>query len=296
MLVAHSEPVGYVAGATVGLGLWLMLADVVGSLPGIVVLLAMVVLAGGLWFGTVRLAELAFREAKRLSAILGAAAIGVTGAVPWVGTIETSMSDEARICIAAGVVTIASITSFWLSRSAFAFFTGIVACLVTFGTASFVLADAMSSGPDAEASAQAGVLVAVILLFPITTRVAALRWVPPATIVIAAVGVVGTFAMDWDLASNLHILVVVALGLTAAASAWLSRTVMRRALRTYHYVAAAALTGAALLVLLSTLDWSFLEDVPLPVVLVTAGSIVLVAVAAALRLAVKRIGDRPPPT
>ena len=291
-VVKQSEPIGYVAAAAVGVGLWALLSDVVGSLPGVVIVAGVALLAAVLWFATVWLTPIAYREARRLARIVGAAAIGVTGAVPWIATLEASISEVTRLAITTAVVAVAAATLFSVSRNAFPYFVAIIASILALGTASFALAESLSNGTPSEMSAQIGVLVAVIVILPIATSVAALRWIPASLVLVAGSGSIAVLAMDWSTAGNLHIVIVALLGFVAAGSSWASGSLLRRQMRTPHRLGAAALCGASVIVLVSNLDWDFLADVPLPIAFIAVGSTVLIAVAATIRVAVQRISTR----
>ena len=291
-VVKQSEPIGYVAAAAVGVGLWALLSDVVDSLPGVAIVAGVALLAAVLWFATQRLATIPFREARRLSAIVGAAAIGVTGAVPWIATFEASISEAARAAVTSAVTAVAAAILFAVSRRAFPYFVAIIASIWALGTGAFALAESLSTRTPSEMSAQIGVLVAVILLFPIATPVAALRWIPATVVIVAGAGSIAVLAMDWPNAGNLHIAIIALLGFAAAGSSWTSGSFLRRQMRAPHRIGAAALFGASVIILISNLDWDVLADVPLAIVLVTVGSVILIAVAATIRVAVQRISAR----
>jgi len=291
-VVKHSEPISYVAAAAVGVGLWALLADVVSSLPGVVIVAGVALLAAVLWLAALRLSPVPFREARRLSAIVGAVAIGVTGAVPWIATVEASISDEARTAVTAAVTTVAAVILFNLSRRVFPYFVAIIACMSAFGTASFAVTESLSTRRPSEANVLIGVVVAVVLILPVATRVAAVRWIPATLGVVAGSGSIAVLAMDGSQSGNLNVAIIAGLGFVAAGSSWASGTFLRRQMRTPHRLGAAALCAASVITLVANLDWDFLADIPLPIALVVIGSVTLIGVAATIRVAVQRITTR----
>ena len=72
---------------------------------------------------------------------------------------------------------------------------------------------------------------------------------------------------------------------------------MRAAMRMPHRMSAGGLAVASLIVLIPNLDWQFLADIPLPVVMVVAGSATLITLAVTMRMAVQRLtsGAAPKP-
>lgn len=297
-VVKHSEVLGYIAAATVAVGLWFLLGDLVGSLPGIVVLASMVLFAGALWASTIGLSAIRYREAERLSNLTRAAAVGVTGAVPWVGTIEASSATLAgRALLCASVVTIASAASFWRYRSRLTYFIGFGAWITGLGAFGVVMSETVvRTDADELASAQLGVMIAVGLAFPLATRIAGLTWIPVAINLLTAIA---TIALLMTLDTNqgdLHIFNMVVLGLLVATSAWWSRQYLRPAHGVFHRYGAMVIAGAAAVVALTRAPWEligdvieWLGDIPLPVILVTGGSAVLIAIGVAIRVAVGRV-------
>ena len=87
----------------------------------------------------------------------------------------------------------------------------------------------------------------------------------------------------------------IAFGALATASCWWSSRWMHRRLRGIHHWSTVALGGVTFIVALTVgpwdVIWDWLDEVPLPVVLVVVGSAVLLAVAYAIRVAVGRVSD-----
>ena len=299
-VVRHSEVLGYIAAATVAVGLWFLLGDLVGSLPGIVVLISMVLFAGALWVSTIGLSAIRYREAERLANLTRAAAVGVTGAIPWVATIETSsMTLAGRAAMSASVVAIASAVSFMRYRSRLTYFIGFAAWIAALGAIGIVISEAVVANPDEFASAQLGAMIAITVAFPLATRVGSLTWIPTATLSLAVVATLTIISTIDTTQDDLHVFNMVVLGLASAASAWWSRGLLRPALGAFHRYGAMAIAIAAIILVLTEAPWDFvadliewLGDIPLPVVLVTGGSAVLIAIGAAIRMAVGKVALR----
>jgi len=286
-VVRRSEVLGYIAAATVAVGLWFLLGDLVGSLPGIVVLVSMVLFAGALWVSTIGLSGIRYREAERLSHLTRAAAVGVTGAIPWVATIEaSSMTLAGRAALSASVVAIASAASFFRYRSRLTYFIGFGTWIAGLGAIGIVISEAVVANPDEFASAQLGVMIAVVVAFPLATRVGGLTWIPTATILLTVIATLTVLATIDTTQDGLHVFNMVVLGLITAASAWWSRALLRPALGSFHRYGAMAISVAAIILVLTIAE---LEDIPLPVLLVTGGSAVLIAIGVAIRTAVGRV-------
>lgn len=292
--IQGAEAAGYVAIAMVGLGLWLLLGDVIGSLPGIVVLGLMIVTAAALWWVTVALSDARYREATRLAQLTRLAAIGVTGAVAWIATIDVdSASTATRVLLCATVVLVAAGGSFARRHGLDTWTIAVGAWLVAAISASIVISEVSYADPDRIASAQLGALVGATLAFPIATRFARTRWVP---IGIPAIGLVAAWALLGTMASSprdLHTVLVVVGGAAAAASAFASGGDLHRQLRSVHHGTSYVLGALTLLVAVTQGPWDalfdWLEDIPLPVVLVVGGSAVLIGVGLIIRTAMQRV-------
>ena len=294
-VVRAIEPAAYAATLAIGVGLWLLLGDLIGSLPGLLVLALLVAAAGGLWWASTVTSGVRYREASRLAQLTRLAAIGVTGAVAWVATIDAdTMTDATSVLICSSVVLVASGAAFVAHRGVDTWAITLGAWIAAVMAASIVIAEVATSEPDRVASAQLGALVAAAVAFPIATRFARVRWVPFG---VPAIAIVGAWAllitMDVD-PGDLHTVVVVALGTLAAAAAWFAGNDMHPALRNVHRVSAGALAALTVLVALAQGPWDalieWLSDVPLPVVLVVGGSLVLIAIGFVVRSAVHRVG------
>ncbi|KAA3638351.1 MAG: hypothetical protein DWP92_06310 [Armatimonadetes bacterium] len=299
-VVRNVEPIGYVAAAAVGLGLWFLLGDVVGSLPGSVILVSMVVLAAGLWVSTVRLEEVPYREAERLGHVTRAAAVGVTGAVPWLAMMDASWIDDVgRTAVTASVLTIASGLSYARTRSPFTYSIGLGSLIVGLGAISAVAFSDVLGRTAEWFAAQPGILLGIALAFPLGTWLGVKRWIPQTVIVLSSIGAITIMtALEVDL-NTWEASRAVGFGILATAAAWLSRRHLRPALRRFHLWGSVALGLSTGLVALTHAPWDFvdtilewLSDVPLPVLMIVAGSIGLIAVTWIIRTAVARMADR----
>ncbi len=296
-VVRYAEVLSYGAALAVGAGLWFLLGDLVGDLPGVAVLIGMVVVAAALWLSTLRATSVPYREAQRLAAVTRAAAVGVTGAVPWVATLDTGdVTDSGRISLTAAVVTVAAVLSFARNPSPFTYAIAVGAWVTTCAASGIVLAEVLYDGPDRLASAQLGTLVAVCLAYPIATRTAHLRWIPPAVVFLAGAAVTAIVTTMASTPSDLHTVDVVVLGAVAAASAWFSRRSLPSPFRGYHRGSAIAIASSVGLLALVRAPWDvfgslfdWLADVPLPLFLIAAGAMALVGIAVTIRIAVGRV-------
>jgi len=297
--IRNVEPIGYVAAAAVGIGLWFLLGDIVGSLPGTVIVAAMVILAAGLWFSTARLNTVLFREAERLAHVTRAAAIGVTGAVPWLVMMDaTWITDAGRTAITASVVTLASALSYARTRSSLTFSIGLGSMIVALGSTSTVLLTDVLDRSDEFFGAQAGILAGIALAFLIATIFGVRRWLPQTVIILTTVGfftelvAMAADVTTWEAAR------AVGFGAVAAFAAWFSRRYLRPPMRRFHLWGSIALAFATGLVAVSQAPWDVIEtivewlsDVPLPILLIVAGSLVLILITWVIRTAVGRIAD-----
>jgi hypothetical protein len=295
--VRVAEPAAYVATVAVGAGLWLLLGDLIGSLPGIAVLVTMALIAAGLWWASTSVDDVPYREAARLAQLTRLAAIGVTGAVAWAATIDAdSISDAGRVLITASVVLVAAAASFRVRPTADLWTVALVAFVVTVLAGSVVIAELLHDDPDPDASAQLGALVAAAVGIPVATRTGRLRWLPlgiPFVGFVAGTALVGVVG---DSPNDLHTILTIIGGAAAAAATFLSASLLPRALRSVHRVVGSLLAGMTVLVLLARGPWDalvdWLEDVPLPVVLIVTGSLVLIVIGIVIRRAVQRLdGD-----
>lgn len=294
--VRGAEPAGYVATGMVGLGLWLLLGDLIGSLPGLAVVAMMVAAAAGLWWISIAIGDVPFREAARLSQLTRVAAVGVSGAIAWVATIDMdSMSTAARILIAAVVVLVAAVASFVTRPGADTWGIAVVGWVVAGIAAAVVIAEAAHATPDEAASARLGALVATAVGVPLATRTARPAWVPIGVPFFALVAGWSVFGAMVDDAGDLHTMLVALGGSAAAAVTFLAGNLLPGGLRLVHRICAYAVAGMTVLLALTNGPWETIFDwlgrVPFPVVLVVGGSAVLIAVGLVVRSAVNRLTD-----
>jgi hypothetical protein len=296
-VVRHAEPISYAAAMAVGLGLWFLLGDLIGELPGVAVLVGMVVVAAALWLSTVKAASAPYREAQRLATVTRAAAVGVTGAIPWVATIELGdLTEAGRIALTAAVVTVAALLSFSRHPSPFTYAIALGAWIAVCTATAVVIAETFRDRPDELASAQLGALVGAAIAYPVATRFAHLRWIPPSMVFLALVTGASILSTAGSSPSDLHTFDVAVLGLLVAAASWWSSRMVLAPFRTYHRAGTIAAAAAVVLLVLVRAPWDLLSslfdrlaDVSLPVVLITIGAAVLVGVAIAIRIAIGRV-------
>ena len=200
----------------------------------------------------------------------------------------------------------AAVLSYARNPSPFTFAIALGAWVTTCAASGVVLAEVLYEGPDRLASAQLGTLVAVCLAYPIATRAAHRRWIPPAVVFLAGAAVTAIVTTMASTPNDLHTFDVVVLGAIAAASAWFSRRTLPSPFRGYHRGSTIAIAAAVALLALTRAPWDvvgalfdWMAEVPLPLVLIVAGATVLVGIAVAIRVAVGRVarseqGDGPP--
>jgi len=103
-LVRSLEPIGYVAAAAIGLGLWILLGDYLTGLPDVVTLAMLVASAAALWWAAWVVGNYPFAETWRLGNAIYAAAIGTTGWIAWVAA--ERLDSDARFTLTAGIVAV----------------------------------------------------------------------------------------------------------------------------------------------------------------------------------------------
>lgn len=291
-VVRVAEPAAYVATIAVGIGLWLLLGDLIGSLPGVAVLATMVIVAAGLWGASTAMDGVPYREAARLAQLTRLAAIGVTGAVAWAATIDVeAISDAGRVLLTASVILVAGAISFRFRPTADVWTVALGAFVVAVVAGSVVIAELLHDDPDTAASAQLGALAVAIVGTPLTTWTARIRWVPFAIPFVGAAAAWALLGVLADSPNDLHTVLALVGGTAAAAITLVSGALLPSALRSVHRVVAAGLGALTMLILLARAPWEWLEDVPLPVVLIVSGSLVLVAIGLVIRTAVRRMED-----
>ena len=298
-VIRNAEPLGYVGSGAVGIGLWFLLGDIVGSLPGWFLLAGMMGLAAGLWLSTVRLTSVGYREALRLGHVTRAAAVGVTGAVPWVGTVDaTWITNEGRVAVTAFVVTVAAVVSYQRTASVLTYSIALGGWVVALAASSIIVFDEVLTGSLDYFTAHPGILMAIGVAVPILTMRAAMRWIPQSVIALSAVAAITVLVAGSEDGSTVEAFLGVFFGAGVALSVWFSRRYMRAPMRRFHIGGAAAIAGVTVLVALARMPWDFLErffewlaDIPLPVLLITGGSVLLIAIAWVVRIAVHRVGN-----
>lgn len=301
-VIRNAEPLGYVGGGAIGVGLWFLLGDIIGSLPGWSVLVGMVLLAAGLWLSTVRLTTVGYREALRLGHVTRAAAVGVTGALPWVVTIDAEwITDVGRVAVTASVVTLSAALSYLRTSSVVTYSIALVGWVVAMAATSTILVEDVLNSSLEFLTAPPGMFLAVALAVPVLTMVGSARWIPASVISLTVVTSLLLFLFATEEATTTEALWGAFGGAIAASTIFGSRKLLRAPMRRFHIVCAAVIAGTAVLVAVARMPWDvfgavfeWLADVPLPIVLITAGSVLLIVVAWVVRVAVRRVGTSTP--
>ena len=278
-LVRLLEPIGYVAAAAVGLGLWILLRDQLAGLPDTLTVGLLVASAAALWWAAWVVGNYPFAETWRLGNAIYAAAIGTTGWIAWVVT-ERALPSDARFTLTAGIV---AVCSYLVQRFRGDLVTWILLIVAMFATA---IASGVTLADSAEQRttgfAAIGALAAAAGAYLIAGRAASARYQPTTLIVLAIT--IPTLLIGRGLPTALGIGVAVG-GLGVALAAYFAT---RPATRIGKISAA---TDAALAVLIALVK----IEVRFSILLIVAGSVVL----AVLGWAAKRVfGSSPniPPT
>ena len=218
----------------------------------------------------------------------------MTGAVAWAATIDAGdMTDAARVLVTATVVLVAAAFAFRVRSSADVWTVALVSFVVTVVASSIVVAELIHDAPDEAASAQLGALVATAAGVSIAGPTMRLRWVPFAVPFLGAIGAWALLGVIVGSPNDLHTILTVVLGAAASAATLRSGLGLPASLQAVHRTVAAFLAALTAIVVVAQVPWddvfSWLEDVPLPVVLIVGGSIALVAIGLVIRAAVRRL-------
>lgn len=257
-LVRSLEPIGYVAAAAIGLGLWILIGDYLTGLSDVVILALLVASAGALWWAAWVVGNYPFAETWRLGNAIYAAAIGTTGWIGWVAA--ERLEFDARFTLTAGIVAVCSYVAQRFRGDLVTWILLIVAMFATAIAAGATLAGSVDE--RAAGFAVIGALAAAAGAYLIAGRTPKARYEATTLIVLAIT--IPTLLNGFGLTTALAIGAAVA-GLGAALAA-------------YFATRPATLTGkisAATDALLAVLVALARIDVPLPIVLIVSGSVVL---------------------
>lgn len=276
-LVRFLEPIGYVAAAAVGLGLWILFGDYLSGLPDVATLILIAVSAVALWWAAWIVGGYPYAETWRLGNAIYAAAIGATGWIAWIAS-ERTLEAEARFTIASGVVVICS---YLVQR-----FRGDIVTWILLTTAAFSTAIAggltlAGSVPEREDSlATIGALVAAAAVHLLAGRAPKARY--EATSLVVMVASLVALMNGFGLVRSAGLAVgVVGLGVAFAAYFAVSPATQ------VGKLSAAITAGFSILIILAR------TDLPLPIVLVVAGSAALAALGWAARRVIGSSSEAP---
>jgi hypothetical protein len=259
-LVRSLEPIGYVAAAAIGLGLWIQLDDYLTGLSDVVTLALLVASAAALWWAAWVVGNYPFAETWRVGNAVYAAAIGTTGWIAWLAA--ERLGSDARFMLTAGIV---AVCSYVVQRFRGDLVTWILLIVSMFATATNAGATLAGSVEERAAGfAVIGALAAAVGAYLIAGRAPKARYEATTLIVLAIT--IPTLLTGFGLTPALAIGAAVA-GLGAALAAYFAT---RPATLTGKISAAVdAVLALAVLVAVARID------VPLPIVLIVAGSVVL---------------------
>jgi hypothetical protein len=279
-LIQVLEPLGYAAGFAVGFGLWALLDFHVMALSEVPTVALMVGSAAGLWWAAWQIGRYDFAETWRLGNVMYSAAIGTTAWIAWVAT-DGALAREVRFTITALIVAGLAFGVQWVRRDLLSYVVLLGGVAVSAVSAAATIAGAI--GIEGEGPIALGGITAATIGYLIAGRSESdgRRDVTNLVILAASSGIlIAAFMLPdtWRL-------VVAAGGFVAAAAAnWAYRPTPRTAF-------AAAVTSAALAtpLAMSWLPWvRIIGSIPVPIMLIVAGSAVL----AALSWATRRILSR----
>lgn len=261
-LVRSLEPIGYVAVAAIGLGLWILLRDYLTGLSDVLTLALLVASAAALWWAAWVVGNYPFAETWRLGNAIYAAAIGTTGWIAWLAT-EHALEPDARFTLTAGIVAVCSYVAQRFRGDLVTWILLIVSMFATAIAAGTTLAGSVEQ--RAAGFAVIGALAAAAGAYLIAGRAPKARY-KATTLIVLAISI-PTLLYGFNLTTALAIGAAVA-GLGAALAAFFATR-------------PAALTGKisaaidAVLAVLVALVALARIDVRLEIFLIVAGSVVL---------------------
>jgi hypothetical protein len=280
IVVRFLEPIAYIAAAAIGIGLWALLGDLLGSLPASATVAALGISAAALGAGSRALPGDRFREVHRLAVVMYVAAVAVAAWTVYVAT-GWLVSDEiaTRFAMSFAAVLAVAFPTYVRQRDLPSYVMTVVGAVGT----------AWSVGAMTEQAVGAilGILTGVAFVYVVvgSTATGSRRlWV----YVSASILTWSALSVALSLDEGERFLVVAAAFAVAGASYVPVRSDLGE-LRIFVIgnVIAASLLG---LTLASWLPFRRLfEAVPLPVLLVVGGTAALVALVAVVRSAVRRI-------
>jgi len=258
-LVRLLEPIGYVAAAAIGLGLWILLSDYIADLSDVLTLALLVASAAALWWAAWVVGNYPFAETWRLGNTIYAAAIGTTGWIAWVAA-ERALQSDARFTLTAGIVALCSYVAQRFRGDIVTWILLIVAMFATAIAAGITLAGSVEE--RAAGFAVIGALAAAAGVYLIAGRAARARY--QATTLIVLFITIPTLLNGFGLTTALAIAAAVA-GLGVALAAYFAS----RPATQVGKISASIDAALALLVALVQIE------VHLPIVLIVSGSVVL---------------------
>jgi hypothetical protein len=265
-LVRSLEPIGYVAAAGIGLGLWILLSDYLADLSDVLTLALLVASAAALWWAAWVVGNYPFAETWRLGNAIYAAAIGTTGWIAWVAA--ERLDSDARFTLTAGIVAVCSYVAQRFRGDLVTWILLIVAMFATAIAAGITLAGSVEE--RAAGFAVIGALAAAAGAYLIAGRAAKARYQATTLIVLAIT--IPTLLNGFGLTTALAIAAAVA-GLGVALAAYFATQPATQVGK----ISAATDAALALLVALARIE------VQLPIVLIVSGSVVLAALGWAAR-------------
>jgi hypothetical protein len=257
-LVRSLEPIGYVAAAGIGLGLWILLSDYLADLSDVLTLALLVASAAALWWAAWVVGNYPFAETWRLGNAIYAAAIGTTGWIAWVAA--ERLDSDARFTLTAGIVAVCSYVAQRFRGDLVTWILLIVAMFATAIAAGITLAGSVEE--RAAGFAVIGALAAAAGAYLIAGRAAKARYQATTLIVLAIT--IPTLLNGFGLTTALAIAAAVA-GLGVALAAYFATQPATQVGK----ISAATDAALALLVALARIE------VQLPIVLIVSGSVVL---------------------
>ena len=280
VVVRFLEPIAYMAAAAIGVGLWALLGDLLGSLPASATVAALGISAAALGAGAHALPGERFREVHRLAVVMYLASVAVAAWTVYVATGWLVSDDIAtRSALSFATVFVVAFPTYVRRRDLPSYVMTVVAAVGTAWSVGAMTGRLVGS--------LLGILAGTAFVFVLAGSSASRSrrlWV----YVSASILTWSTISVALGLDEGERFLVVAAAFAVAAAS-WLPIRNDPGDLRIFVIgnVVAASLLG---LTLASWLPFRRLfEAVPLPVVLVVGGTAALVTLVAVVRSAVRRI-------